>query len=205
MRRTNSLIISNLEEGARDHANRTRQRRDCCCRCGGGRTPVVARSPPVTGQTDPYRAPRTIDGRPDLNGVWQARQHGQLRPAGPSGATGIGADTGTTAHRSPGLEPVDTGGASRTSRPCTRRGRRRSGRRRRRRGQRHPLPALGSGAEEGERRPLAGARSGNQVLHARCAARHLHAVSVPDSSERRQGPDRLRICGNDAHDSHERR
>ena len=30
------------------------------------------RSPPVAGQTDPYQAPRTTDGRPDLNGVWQA-------------------------------------------------------------------------------------------------------------------------------------
>ena len=28
--------------------------------------------PPVTGQTEPYRAPRAADGRPDLNGVWQA-------------------------------------------------------------------------------------------------------------------------------------
>ena len=30
------------------------------------------RSPPVSGQTDPYQAPRTTNGRPDLNGVWQA-------------------------------------------------------------------------------------------------------------------------------------
>jgi hypothetical protein len=27
---------------------------------------------PVSGQTDTYQAPRTSDGRPDLNGVWQA-------------------------------------------------------------------------------------------------------------------------------------
>jgi hypothetical protein len=27
--------------------------------------------PPAAGQTEPYRAPRTADGRPDLNGIWQ--------------------------------------------------------------------------------------------------------------------------------------
>ena len=27
---------------------------------------------PVSGQAEPYRAPRTLDGRPDLSGIWQA-------------------------------------------------------------------------------------------------------------------------------------
>ena len=27
---------------------------------------------PVAGQTAAYRAPRTSDGHPDLNGIWQA-------------------------------------------------------------------------------------------------------------------------------------
>ena len=27
---------------------------------------------PVKGQTPGYKAPRTADGRPDLNGIWQA-------------------------------------------------------------------------------------------------------------------------------------
>jgi hypothetical protein len=31
-----------------------------------------ARVPPTAGQTEPYRAPRTADGTPDLNGIWQA-------------------------------------------------------------------------------------------------------------------------------------
>src|SRR5688572_29440702 len=29
------------------------------------------RVPPVAGQAEPYRAPPTADGRPDLNGIWQ--------------------------------------------------------------------------------------------------------------------------------------
>ncbi|MBI3048404.1 MAG: hypothetical protein HYY76_08820 [Acidobacteria bacterium] len=28
--------------------------------------------PPAAGQSQVYRAPRTVDGRPDLNGIWQA-------------------------------------------------------------------------------------------------------------------------------------
>jgi hypothetical protein len=30
------------------------------------------RVPPIASQTEPYRAPRTADGTPDLNGIWQA-------------------------------------------------------------------------------------------------------------------------------------
>jgi hypothetical protein len=33
---------------------------------------LAAAAMPVAGQTPPYRAPRSADGKPDLNGIWQA-------------------------------------------------------------------------------------------------------------------------------------
>src|SRR2546428_3752477 len=33
---------------------------------------VAATTLPLAGQTAAYRAPRTPDGKPDLNGIWQA-------------------------------------------------------------------------------------------------------------------------------------
>src|SRR5260370_38762583 len=33
---------------------------------------VAATTLPLAGQTAAYRAPRTTDGKPDLNGIWQA-------------------------------------------------------------------------------------------------------------------------------------
>ncbi len=33
---------------------------------------VWTQMPPAASQAEPYRAPRTVDGRPDLNGIWQA-------------------------------------------------------------------------------------------------------------------------------------
>ena len=47
---------------------------------------------PLSGQAPAaYRAPRAADGHPDLNGIWQAHQRGQLRPRGAHGAAGDGA------------------------------------------------------------------------------------------------------------------
>ena len=106
------------------------------------------------------RIARTSDGKPDLNGIWEAMgsAHWNIEPhnaqAGPIAQMGaLGAIPG-------GLGVVEGGRI-----PYTR------GRRREARG------------EQGE---LAGARSAREVLHARRAARDLSAASVPDHAGTRQ-------------------
>ena len=138
--------------------------------------------------------------RPDLNGVWQALNTAnydiQAHPARPALAL-IPAPPPRRARARPSHPPIFRRlpvRASARSAACPRA--KASWRATR------FLPAVGRGEEEGERRALAGARSGNQVLHARRAARHLHAVSVSDL----QGTNKILIAyefaGNDAHDPH---
>ena len=43
----------------------------CACRGGGDRSRIL-RATPTEGQAPASRIPRTPDGRPNLNGIWQA-------------------------------------------------------------------------------------------------------------------------------------
>ena len=72
---------------------------------------------------------------------------------------------------------------------------------RRGRGRRDSVPAVGGEAEEGELRQLARPRSGDRVLPAGRAARHVHAVQVPDHSGHEQDHDGLRVRRRRAHTS----
>ena len=123
-------------------------------------------SPPAA-PFPPYRATHMADGHPDLNGIWQAF---------------VTANIDVQDHEAqPGPHPETAG-----------RVRRRAARTEHRRRRRDPVSAVGAGQEEGElrqaddgrrqqRQDVARARrSGAEVLHARRAARDLHAVSVSD-------------------------
>ena len=114
-------------------------------------------------------------GKPDFSGIWQANNT---------------ANWDLQTH-----ERASDGGAARRDRQTPSCSRHRSsdsgtigwvpGRSRRggRRGD--SLPAVGGGEKEGEPRTLDGPRSGDQVLPARRAARHVHAVSRFRSSRAR--------------------
>ena len=77
--------------------------------------------------------------------------------------------------------------------PSARRDRRHSGRPRHRRRQRDSIPAMGGGKKEGELREPAGAGSGDQMLSAGCATRHLSPVSFSNHSVADESRDHLRI------------
>ena len=145
---------------------------------------------------------RTADGKPDLNGIWQALNTANYDIQAHAARPASGADAGAPrsgVRRTGSRHACRTAGAAGAA---ARRRRRRAGRRGRGRGRRDPVPAVGRGEEEGERRALAGARSRDQVLHAGRAARHLHAVPVPDPPGHEQDCDGLRVCRRDAHDPH---
>ena len=118
----------------------------------------------------------TADGKPDLNGIWQA----------------VGAAHWDVEAHNAREGPVRRAG----------RARRHSRRSRRGRGRRDPVPALGAGEASGEPRRLAEARSRDQVLHARHPSRHLHAVPVPDRADTDGDPDGVRVRRREPHRVH---
>ena len=139
-------------------------------------------SPPVSacaGQRQPqaYRAPRTADGTPDLNGIWQANNTANWDIQAHAARQGPVFALGAAFSVPPGLGVVE--------------------------GDEIPVPAGGAGEEAGQRRQLDDARSRGQVLHAGRAARHLHAVSLSDRAVGRQRPDDLRVRQRQPHRAHE--
>ena len=121
----------------------------------------------TASKTAATNAPRTADGKPDLNGIWQALNtanwdlEDHAARLGPVVALGA-------AFSIPGGNGVVEGDA---------------------------IPYLPQAAakEERERRDVADLGPGNQMLSAGRAARHLHAVSLSDRSDATVHPDRLRV------------
>ena len=154
------------------------------------------------GSAAEYRAPRTADGKPDLNGIWQAlntanvdlqahpaRPAWSLLPAPPrNGVPGLVRatpvelpDPAVRALGAVGGVPAGEGVVV---------------------GGEIPYQPWAVGEEAREREELAEARSRDQVLHARRAPGHLHALPVPDPSGHQQDRHRLRVCRGHAHHPH---
>ena len=123
-------------------------------------------SPPAQ-QPQAYRAPRTPDGAPDLNGIWQANNTANWDLEEHAARQGPVIALGAAFSVPPGHGVVEGGGDS--------------------------VPACGAREEEGERGELDDAGSRGQVLHAGDSARDLHAVPVPDRADARQHPDGVRV------------
>ena len=124
-----------------------------------------------------YQVPRTADGTPDLNGIWQAMNTANWDLEGHAASQGKVVALGAAFSVPGGMGVVD--------------------------GDEIPYQEWAAGEEEGERGAVADARSRDQVLPARCAARHLHAVSVPDRADADQRPLRLRVRQRQPHRLHE--
>ena len=134
----------------------------------------------MTGAQSPGDGfPRLADGHVNLSGIWQANNTANwdllTHQARQGPMTALGAAFSVP------------GGA------------------RRRRRQRDSLQARGAREKGSERRELAGHRSGDQVLPPRRAARHLHAVSLPNRPGRRveRHADHVRVCEREPDRPHE--
>ena len=132
---------------------------------------------PLAGQT--YRAPRTANGKPDLNGIWQALNEANydleghmaspalaLRkgPYGPVPAAPVLA-LGAVGSVPPGVGVVEGGEI--------------------------PYKPEALATKKKNQAGLVEPGPGDQVLSARRAARQLYAVPVPDSAKRQRDDVRL--------------
>jgi hypothetical protein len=64
---------------------------------------------PVFAQNQPYKAPRTVDGKPNLNGIWQAMNTANWDLEGHSAQAGQVVALGATGAEPPGIGVVEGG------------------------------------------------------------------------------------------------
>ena len=115
---------------------------------------------PAAGQTPDADVLRTADGRPDLNGIWQAVGTAHWNLQDHQARTGPVLELGATCAVPAGLSVVE--------------------------GNEIPYQPWAAAKQTRELRQLADQGPGGQVLPAGAAARDLHAVSVSDPADRQQ-------------------
>ena len=64
---------------------------------------------PLVAQTQAYKAPRTADGKPNLNGIWQAMNTANWDLEGHSAQAGQVVALGATGAEPPGIGVVEGG------------------------------------------------------------------------------------------------
>ena len=84
----------------------------------GAITAVSLATLPIAGQARAYRAPRTADGKPNLNGIWQAINEANWDIEAHAAAPGMVRELGATQRRLPAAwasskaaHPLQAGGA----------------------------------------------------------------------------------------------
>ena len=113
-----------------------------------------------------YKAPRTSDGRPNINGIWQAMNTADWDLRAHAASQGPLLSLGAEFSVPPGPGVIDGDGT---------------------------IPYLPASAEQ-QKKNFANRLTlgpGSEVLHGRRAAVHLHAVSLPDYPVAARDHDRL--------------